>query len=392
MDCDKIVYRLMGGYGGHIDVKFWRSVALMIGGILGVGVFGLPYLFVRSGLAAGLVSLVALAAAVGVLNLMYGEIVMRTAGKHRLGGYVKEYLGAGWGVAASLVMVAALVGALVAFLIVGGRFLHDLFGPTFGGPEWMYALGLSLAVGVASVKGVRLAAQIESPVVCVLLLLFAILVLASLPHAHVSNVVGATSFAAVPFGAVLFALSGGGIIPDMRELLGSRARRQLPLAVTLGLAAVVIICAAFATAVVSVTGTGTTPVAFEGLIPVLGPSFALITLLLGSVAVFSISLTNTIQLSDILRIDQRLPPKAAWAIATVSALLLYLLGARSFIATIGFVGAVFGGTVGLFIIATYEKMKRDTVCRHAHCLEVPTIVSALLAFVFVAAMLLELTK
>ena len=382
----------MGGYGGHFDVKFWRAVALMIGGILGVGVFGLPYLFVRSGLSAGLVSLVALGAAVCVLNLMYGEIVMRTAGKHRLGGYVKEYLGSGWGVAASLVMAAAIVGSLVAFLIVGGRFLHDLFGPTFGGPEWMYALGLALAVAAASVKGVRLAAQIESPVVCVLLFLFAIVVLVCLPHAKFSNLLGTSSFAAVPFGAVLFALSGGGIIPDMRELLGGRARRLLPLAITVGMAAVVAICAAFAAAVVAVSGAATTPVAFEGLIPVLGPSFALVTLLLGSVAVFSISLTNTIQLSDILRIDHRIPSKISWAIATGSAFVFYLLGARSFIGVIGFVGAVFGGAVALFIIAVYEKVKRETVCRHAHCLEVPTLVSVLLAIIFLGAMFLELVK
>jgi amino acid permease len=377
----------------HIDVKFLRAAALMIGSILGVGVFGLPFLFVRSGLAAGLAALVALGFVVGVLNLMYGEIVLRTPGSYRMGGYVAAYLGRGWGTLASLVFAAAVVGSLVAFLIVGAQFFHDLFAPAIGGSLPAYAFALALVVAIASFNGARLVSKIEWPVVVILLFLFTLLILAALPHVSVGHLLGdPATLADIPFGAVLFTLSGGGIIPDMRDVLGRRARQLLPLAITFGMAAVIAIDAAFSLVVVGVNGPAATPVAFEGLIPVLGPAFALLMLLLGSVVVFSISLSNVIQLADTLQMDHALPPRASWAIASAAAFALYLAGARDFIGVIGFVGAVLGGTVGLFILFTYERMKRDTSCVHAHCLEVPTFASVLIGLTFVGAMVLELLK
>jgi amino acid permease len=55
----------------HPDVKLLRAVGMMIGAIVGVGVFGLPYAFAQSGVALGLVWLIAIGGLLTCLQLMF---------------------------------------------------------------------------------------------------------------------------------------------------------------------------------------------------------------------------------------------------------------------------------------------------------------------------------
>ena len=68
----------------HLNVPFLRSVGLMIGAIVGVGVFGLPYAFAQSGVGIGLLELLVLGGCLTVLQLMFAEVVMATPDRHRL--------------------------------------------------------------------------------------------------------------------------------------------------------------------------------------------------------------------------------------------------------------------------------------------------------------------
>ncbi|TAK03615.1 hypothetical protein EPO34_00430 [Patescibacteria group bacterium] len=392
MRCDKLGERSnMRHWRAHINLPFWRAVAGMVGGTVGVGVFGLPFAFSQSGFAIGLTTLAVVAAAVLVLNLMYGDLVLQTAGRHRFGGYVREHLGDGWGHLASMTMAFGVIGAMLAFMVVGGRFLEELLMPLVALPEEACAFALAATVAAASYRGTRLAARVEGVVVGALLFLFAFLTLAVLPEGHVSNLAGANlAKAFVPYGVVLFALAGGGVIPDMRDVLGARRERELPHAIGLGLLLIVALYAAFSAAVLAATGSATTPAALTGLIALLGPSFGLVVSLLGSLVVASIFLTHAVILQNQLHVDHGVKRTHAWLAASLAAPALYLLGLRDFIAIIGFVGSVFGGVSGLLIIASYEAMRTSRWCREHVCLDVPFAVSALVAVSFIIGILAEL--
>jgi len=356
----------------------------MIGGIVGVGVFGMPYAFSRSGFATGLLTLALLALAMLALNLMYAELVLQTPGKHRLGGYVRTYLGERFALPASVVMMASLAGAMLAFMVVGGKFLSTLLSPALGGPEAAYAFAIPLFSLFASRRGVKLASKVETVVVGATLFLFAFIALSALPHASVGNLAtNDPARALLPFGIVLFALTGAGIIPEMRDVLGARHQRLLPRAIVRASLVIALLYAAFCASVVGATGSATTEAAFDGLIPLLGRSFGLIAALLGSLTVTSIFLTHSVQLQQLLHVDHGMRRAHAWLVASLAAPALYLSGARDFISIISFVGSVLGGAIALLILATYETMRRGTRCRERRCLEVPVGVSWGIAVVFI---------
>jgi len=68
---------------------------------------------------------------------------------------------------------------------------------------------------------------------------------------------------------------------------------------------------------------------------------------------------------------------------------LFLIGFREFIYLVGFVGAVFGGLHGVFIVATYQKMRIGLEKKKHKCFHVPNLVSWLLIGIFLLGVALE---
>ncbi len=377
----------------HPNFRMIRAVGVMVGSIVGAGVFGLPYAFAQSGAGIGAAWLLGIGAVVLLLFLMYAEVVIQTPGTHRLGGYAEIYIGPAWKSFATILLGAAQLGAMLAYTVLGGRFLLALFGPLFGGTELVYALLMVAGVAAFTWRGTKFATRAESAVVGVLLFLFVWAILASVPAISAANLFTLQWDAAfLPYGVVLFALSGIGAVPEMKEALGSKDLRRLPHAVTYGLFVLVGLYLAFSLAVVGVTGTATTPTAFTGLSDALGPVFQAISALLGSVTIFSIFAMTCLQVQNALAVDLRVPRRASWALAAFVPPTLYLAGLREFIGVIGFVGAVFSGIVGMLVVALYERMRRSPVCREHKCLNVPTILAVLVAGLFAWGVLRELAE
>ncbi|HLF67181.1 MAG TPA: aromatic amino acid transport family protein, partial [Gammaproteobacteria bacterium] len=75
------------------DKTFWLGVATLVGGTIGVGVYGLPFTFQKSGFLVGLLFLVGIGGLMLLTSLLYGEVVLRTHERHQLIGYTRKYLG-----------------------------------------------------------------------------------------------------------------------------------------------------------------------------------------------------------------------------------------------------------------------------------------------------------
>lgn len=371
----------------HPDFKSLRAVGTLVGSVVGAGIFGLPFAFAQSGPEIGAAWLLALGAVVLALFLMYAEVVNHTSGSHRLGGYVERYLGPKWGTFATTVFAGALLGSMVAYVILGSRFLFDLLNPLIGGTEPMYAIGMTFAAAAVTWRGTKFTSRAEGVVVGVLLFLFTFAILAALPHVTASNLtMTRLDGVLLPYGVILFALSGLGAVPEMKVVLGS-AHRRLPHMVTYGLFLVVMLYLAFSLAVVGVTGAATTPSAFTGLTAVLGGSFGTVSSLLGVLTIFSIFSMSGLQLQNSLRYDLHVPRGAAWVMASFPPVLLYLLGIHTFIGLVGFVGSVFSGLVGIIVVFTYERMRRSPVCTEHRCINVPSLVSLGIVLLFAAGVI-----
>lgn len=365
-----------------------RGVAMMVGAIVGVGVFGLPYVFAQTGFAPTVVLLLIMGALLTILQLMQAEVAIQAGGHHRLAGFVRRYLGPGWAWLALMAIAAGTWGAMLAYMIVGGKFLFLFVSPLLGGTEFFYALSIAVIAGLLIYRGLRFASKIEMVVVGILLFLFLFIILASIPHITPSNWLSVSlDNVFLPYGVILFSLAGVGIIPEIKDVLGKRLQSQFGRVILMGMAIIVLLYVLFSAAVLGVTGSATTQVAFDGLIPALGSGFGLVATFLGTLTILSIYLMLGIELLNTLKFDFHLSHGFAWIFVTFIPMGAYMLGAREFIQVISFVGSVFAGALGILIALTYAKMKKSMVCNEHVCLDFPHFLTWLLILLFAGGIL-----
>lgn len=372
--------------------RFVRAVGTMIGSIVGVGIFGLPFAFAQAGYGVGLLVLLVLVGLNALLLLMYTDIVVHTPGRHRLAGYVSAHLGKGWGRFGLVALAVGVWGSMTAYLMAGGRFLSLLFETTSPAAETTFGLLVLAAVAVISYCGMKVASRAEVAILGILLFLLAFIAVSASSVAHPANLMPAHwDKLLLVYGVVYFSLNGGvAAIPEMKEIMGSGAR--LPHAVMIGMGWVLAIYALFTLSVVAATGTGTSAFALDALVPLLGGTFETVGSALAVVSVLSIFTLVSIALRHAFQFDLGLRKHTAWALTFLPPAILYLAGLRSFIGLIGFVGSVLAAGVGILVVATYESMRSSGVCRDHACVDLPRVCSVAVVGVYLIGMILTVAQ
>lgn len=367
----------------HSKRPFLRSVGMMVGAIIGVGVFGLPYAFAQSGFGLGLLELIFIGGLLVILQLMLGEVVVQTSGRHRLVGYVEMYIGPFWKWIALVGISFGIWGAMLAYMVIGGTFLHLLLSPMLGGTTVVYSYVVAAISSVLAYGGLKLASKIEYIVVGALLFLFTFIILISIPEINISHY-ATVDFTQVfaPYGVILFSLAGMGIVPELKDVLGKRHKQKMSSVIMVSMGIILSLYVLFAIAVVGVTGPLTTTAAFDGLVPHLGETFRVVATLLGSLTILSIYMVLGIELINTFRFDFNLRHKTSWILVVSVPILLFALGMREFIQIIGFVGSVFGGFLGILVALTYWSLRRSGKCKEHHCINFPAPLTWLIIVVF----------
>lgn len=105
-----------------MPANLFSQSLLQLSGILGVGIFALPYLFFHSNLYFALVGLLFLTYLTSKINNYYYDILEKSKTNHQLSGIASHFLGpvAGQLVALNLWLLA--LGALFAFIQMAGKF------------------------------------------------------------------------------------------------------------------------------------------------------------------------------------------------------------------------------------------------------------------------------
>lgn len=339
-------------------MRFIGAVLILSGMIIGVGMFGIPFSFVKAGFWLGVVELLILSGVVLVFHLLYGEIVLKTPEKHRLPGYIKVYLG---GAAAKLAWASAffgITGTLLAYLVLGSVFLHNIFRVWPEISEFEWALILALAGAAATFFSLKKEALINGLATFLLVLLLFFLSFSLLPQVKLANLQG-LDFKNIflPYGVLLFALSGGVVIPDLITFLGG-SRRRIRAAISVGTLLPAVLYFFFALTVVGVLGSQVSPEAVQSL-AILGiPNLVLAGSLIGFLAVFTSLLVLSSSFQALLELDLKLPKSLAWFLGSFLPLIFYFLGLKNFIWIIGAVGSIAVGIDSALILASYQRLKK----------------------------------
>lgn len=342
-----------------IPKKFFFALATLVGTIVGVGLFGLPYLTAQTSFATILVYFVLIGAFAVIMQLVYGEIVLKTKGQHQFSGYTRIYLGHKWKILAFLVEFLAITGALTAYLIVGGDFLFQLLGPVLGGSMHLYVLTY-FALGAWLVYlGIKSVAKSEFILLFVLIGAVALFFFSSLEQINFSYLKTSNlQNIILPYGAVIFSLWGVTVIPEISEML-DKQHKYLKKVIPWGVAISIAIYILFIITVVGLSGSQTSPEAIPGLIQLLPPYVIKIALILGLLTTFTSFLAMAEAAKRAFIEDWRLSPRLSWVFCCILPPILYFLGLRNFLNIIGIVGAIMLGIFGITLFAIYLKIKNN---------------------------------
>lgn len=331
----------------------------MSGTIIGVGLFGLPYVASQAGFVPTVLWLLLLGAVSLAACFMYANMVLRTRERHRLPGYVGKYLGQPWRRVALLVHTVGLVGALVAYVLVGGSFLARIVQPIFGGPEVAYLLVYFLVGAFVILCGGKTLVRTELYLLVLFFLALGWLLVAALPNLHWQNLATVRHASLwLPYGVVFFSVWGATIIPEVIDVVRPKHRALLPMVMVVSIVLAIATYVVFTAAITGVTGADTTPEGITGLERLLRPTTLFMLYVFGILTTFTSYITLGQLLVNVFRLDFRLPLYLAFPVALGVPGLLAIYPIVNFITVIGLTGAVAIGIDTLFILTMYYRSKR----------------------------------
>ncbi|MFA6512156.1 MAG: aromatic amino acid transport family protein [Patescibacteria group bacterium] len=347
----------------------WREIqgiAMLSGTILGVGIFSLPYLLHAVGLIPMFGLFAVLAGLILFLQRAVGHMVANTEGTHLIPGYIGKFLGSGGKFLSFFTSLFGLLFAMVAYLIVGGVFLADLFQNSIEiSPIWwagvMFILG-----GYFILRGARTVARVELLFLGLFLILFLLLGAfgfsafdaSRLPATFVDN-----PFLA--FGGILFAMWGMAVIPELKRILGSDEKR-IKRVITISFLLTLFMSISFMVLIAGITGTETTDDSLTGLQGILDSKVISLVFIFGFIAVFTSYMSLGVTLRDAMHYDFHIPWSASFLIAAVLPFFLYFLGITSLIGVISLSGIIFLAAEGVLLSLTLIRYYGEHRGRFMH--------------------------
>lgn len=319
---------------------FFENVILSFGGIVGAGIFSLPFALKQGGSVVFCLLLLVVSVLMFYVNKMYRQVIEAQEGRHQLVGYVSNILGARMGLLVLLLDLFSLFGALLAYLIIGGEFLSKI---TLGNSDIMSFLffgvaSLLLLFAGKILKSLDIFFTILKGILLVGITAIGLYVIGSHGFPAIA-LVGDKPF--VAYGAILFACTGFSIIPELRK------DRRIHQSLLFGQLFVAILYATFALALVGLVRGDN----FNGLS---GFSQTIFNLA-GVSTVFAPYLILSWVVYDIFNKDLVIAKKDSLILVVTIPLFLYLLGIHSFSAVISVSGGVFIGGIAIIISRMYMK-------------------------------------
>lgn len=316
---------------------FYKNVFLLLGTIIGAGIFSLPIALKSAGWLVFIILLLVLAFISIKINAYYRKVVESVEDRHQLMGYVQLILGNRWKYLAIFLHLFSIFGALLAYLIIAGDFLSELNIQT---PEVNSFLFFLVAACLLLFAGRFLESlDVVFTVAKVILLLVLIVISATNLSKIDVPIVGSEPFFA--YGAILFAQSGFSIIPELKP------DKKINLSISSSQTLVLLIYLFF--------GFG-----LAGFLKGQSYTFAetwqkFVFNLSGVFAVFTPYLMLSWTGYDTFNKDLNFVKKDALILVTIIPLLLFLFGFKSFMAVVSLTGGVSLGGIGILICRMYDR-------------------------------------
>ena len=357
---------------------------------MGVGVFGIPFAFSKAGFWPGFLFLLFIGFITILLNLMYGEVILRTHEEHQITGYTEKYLGPWFKRAIFFSVALGLYSALLAYIVIVGDFLNNIFSSVFYASPASYSLVFFFILSALILLGIKRISWVELLLVGLFTLVIFVILGVGINKIDLSNFIGIQpEFWFLPYGVLLFAFAGFSAIPIQRQILNGQ-ENNLKKSILLAVLLTGTLYLIFAFTVLGISGDVTTPDAISGLYEFLGGKIIFLGSLFGILAVSTSFLMLGSAFLDMFHLDYNVPRRWAWLLVVVPPLVLFLGGLRTFIDIISLAGSVAIGLEGIVLTFVYIKSKSKGDRVPEYSLELPKFIYYLLIFMFGAGIVYAL--
>jgi tyrosine-specific transport protein len=359
-------------YTTGVNRKFLYATAVLVGSMVGVGIFGLPYTFAQAGYWPGIILLAVIGCSTLLVDLMFGEVILRTHQSHELMGYGRFYLGPTF--QKLLFFSSVLLGyvGLLAYIIISGEFLNTLLSPFFFARLETYSIFFAVVLSFAVWRGIKAVSHIELFFSGLFVVVMAAMAFVGVHAIHTANYMGFNrSHLSLPYGVLLFAFGGLMSVPIQRQLLVGQ-ERKLGRAIALALLFTALLYIAFTTLVVGISGAGTTPDAVSGLYEFLGTKISILSAFFGIFAITTSFLMVSTALISTFHFDFKVKRPTAWLLTVIPPLFLYLVGIRTFVGIISLAGGVALALEQILVVFLYAKAKAKGDRIPEYSLNIPT--------------------
>jgi len=337
--------------------NYLLAITILMGTIIGVGLFAIPYVINKSGVLPLFVFIITLAFIQYYLHMLFAEAVLSTKEKHRLPGFVGKYIGRKSKKFTFLVEIVGVYGSILAYIIVGGIFLQQLLFPYFGGGLFFYSTVIFIFVSIITFFDIKLIAGTELVLTSLLILAIGLIVwrgFGQIQFSHYHLIEWENAF--LPYGLIFFAVGGGAAIPEVCRLL-SHQKDKIKSAIAWGTFIPAALILFFVLVILGITGAGTTPDTLSGLAAVLPSGVVIFSLIFGLLAIITSYIVFAQATEEIYQWDFGMNNKSAWFLACFIPYFLYLIGWNNLTKVISFTGAVCGGLSGIILIWLVFKIK-----------------------------------
>lgn len=367
--------------------KLATAISILIGTVVGVGFLGMPYVAAKSGFFVTMGYLLILGGLILLINLYFGEIILRTKGTHQLVGYAHKYLGKKGKDIMFLLVMFAIISALLAYMVGVGESLSYLF---FKNTNYVTEFGalFGFAMSYLLWKGVSSLRKYEKIGVAALFLMLTLVAIFFTKNIDYSNFIGFNkTYLFLPLGVVLFSLIEFFSLPSVVNVLKKRERLTKK-AIIIGTTLTILIYALFTFLVVGVMGKNTPEVSTISL----GPTFIII----GIITMFTSYLALGTALERSFMIDYKLKRKRAWFRASILpiALFVFLEFFQFFsftnIITIG--GVVAGGLIVMMVLTIHSKAKVQGNRIPEYQVYLSKTLAILISLLFLSGIVIELIR
>lgn len=372
--------------------QYFLALATFAGTTIGVGLFGLPYAASQIGFMPMLIYFGILGFIMLLINLALAEVTLRTAGQHRLPGYAEIYLGKRAKIITLISNTVGLYVGMVAYIVIGGGFLASLMIPILGGNIFIYTMVFYFAAIFIIFLGSKTIARSEFMSLVVFFGVLIYLFFISLMHIRTDNLFTvdlSLSNIILPYGVILFALTGASIIPEVKEILFKKERLMVNV-IAIGTFIPAVTYIIFMFTVVGVTGLATTPDALKGLQLVLGSKALVLGFIFGIITTFTSYISIGLTLKKIYWYDFKMSHLTAWMVACLIPIGLYFAGFNNFITIAAFSGAVTMGVDSIIIFLTFLKARKKGERKPEFKLGLPNFIVYILIAIFLIGAIIGL--